>query len=363
MLRHYPYLKEKPCLLPIAWVQRIGSYAYDAVLHRRTGHQASEAVHIGMERVHLMESYQIVKRPERSFLKRLYQRSHTSFLAPVLSLLYQAISAAECFFLNLRWCLKGIRKPDRKDKELVRENVTFIVKSFERKKLVRGMCRNISRMYPGVSIVIADDSRKPLKIRKQNVRVITLPFNCGLGAGLYAALQEVRTPYLFRMDDDELLTRKSLIHRELKYLMKHPELDLIGFGHTTAIRLHSPEFNFREYYSSSMDDAPLPLKIPHMTKLDDNHIVLGKVANIYLARTEKIREVGFDPEIKVIDHHEFFWRAAGRLASAAALDTVVFHRHNPYDRQYNRYRSDYQEDLDYIRKKRLRTLREAGYEK
>ncbi|MBQ2690151.1 MAG: hypothetical protein IJG05_08760, partial [Solobacterium sp.] len=66
------------------------------------------------------------------------------------------------------------------------------------------------------------------------------------------------------------------------------------------------------------------------------------------------REVGFDENIKVIDHHEFFWRAAGIITSAAALDTVVFHRHNPYLRHYLQYRSDYRTDLDYIRRKRLR---------
>ncbi len=144
--------------------------------------------------------------------------------------------------------------------------------------------------------------------------------------------------------------------------MDHPELDLIGFGHTTAIRLHPPSFNFKEYYKSSMEDALRPLKIPHMTKIDETHIVLGKVANIYLARTEKIREVGFDPNIRVIDHHEFFWRAAGLIASAVALDTVVFHRHNPYDRKYNDYRSDFASDLEYIKKKRRNMIREARKE-
>ena len=191
------------------------------------------------------------------------------------------------------------------------------------------------------------------------MRVIRLPFNSGLSAGLFAALKEVTTPYVMRMDDDELLTVRSGVHRELRFLMGHPGLDLIGFGHTTAIRLHSPEFNFREYYKSPMDDALRPLRVPHLTKIDENHVVLGKVANIYLARTEKLREVGFDPEIRVIDHHEFFWRAAGVMTSAAALDTVVFHRHNPYERGYNAYRSDYASDLEYIRKKHRKMMQEA----
>lgn len=189
--------------------------------------------------------------------------------------------------------------------------------------------------------------------------MIHIPFNSGLSAGLDAALKEVKTPYVMRLDDDELLTIRTKLHRELRYLMKHQELDLIGFGHTTAIRMHSPQFNFKEYYKYPMEDAVRPLKIPHMTMIDKDHMVLGKVANIYLARTEKVREVGFDPRIRIIDHHEFFWRAAGVITSAVALDTVVFHRHNPYEKGYNTYRGNYAADLEYIRIKRNKMIQEA----
>lgn len=357
----YPWLRKLPFLLPAAWLHRLFVYSADSVVHGRRGHNATEAFRIGNERVALMRRYHMLEERKREPgpLKRIYKWSHTSPLTPVLSPLFTLVSMAEYCGLNLIWAVEGSQLPTAADRTLVRENVTFIVKSFERQHLVRGLIRNISRMYPGVRIIIADDSREPLHIGLPNVRVIHLPFNSGLGAGLCAALEEVTTPYVMRMDDDELLTVRSGVHRELRFLMGHPGLDLIGFGHTTAIRLHSPEFNFREYYKSPMDDALRPLRVPHLTKIDENHVVLGKVANIYLARTEKLREVGFDPEIRVIDHHEFFWRAAGVMTSAAALDTVVFHRHNPYERGYNAYRSDYASDLEYIRKKHRKMMQEA----
>lgn len=357
----YPWLRKMPFLLPAAWLHRMFVYSADNVVHSRGGHSATEAFRIGNERIALMRRYHMLEERKRepNPLKRVYKWSHTSPLAPVLSPLFAFVSMAEYYGLNLIWVVKGNRLPNEADRALVRENVTFIVKSFERQHLVRGLIRNISRMYPGVRIIIADDSREPLEVKLPNVRVIRLPFNSGLSAGLCAALEEVTTPYVMRMDDDELLTVRSGVHRELRFLMGHPGLDLIGFGHTTAIRLHSPEFNFREYYKSPMNDALRPLRIPHLTKIDENHVVLGKVANIYLARTEKLREVGFDPKIRVIDHHEFFWRAAGVMTSAVALDTVVFHRHNPYERGYNAYRSDYASDLEYIRKKHRKMIQEA----
>ena len=368
MRGRYPYLEKIPFLLPAAWGHRLFTYARDNAKNGRGSNQASEAVRIGNERVALMRRYRILEETEKkgSPLKRLYKWTHRSVLAPVISPVYTVVSMAEFYGLNLLWLLRGEKMPNKAEKRLVRENVTFIAKSFERQHLAKGLCRNISRMYPGTAVIIADDSRQPLEIGLSNVKVVHLPFNSGLGAGLHEALEEVKTPYIVRLDDDELLTIRSKVHRELRYLMRQPELDLIGFGHTTAIRLHSPEFNFKEYYKASMDDALRPLKIPHLTKIDKKHVVLGKVANIYLARTDKLREVGFDPKIRVIDHHEFFWRAAGVITSAVALDTVVFHRHNPYEKAYNAFRNDYAADLEYITTKRNKMIQEAkrkNYEK
>lgn len=361
MKNRYPLVMKMPVLLPFAWIYRIFSYGKDSILHKHVGNEMTEAVRVGNERVALMKRYRMIeeRKKEKNPIKRIYKWTHTSFLAPVLNPVFVVISMTEYCLLNLKWYIDGNRMPTKAEKAFVKDNVTFIVKSFERQHLVKGLCRNICRIYPGVPIIIADDSRGPLVIRQKNVEIIRLPFNSGLGAGLHAALNEVKTPYVVRLDDDELLTLRTNVHRELKFLIQHPELDLIGFGHTTAIRLHSPAFNFKEYYKTVMKDALLPLKVPHMTKIDENHIVLGKVANIYLARTEKLREVGFDPKIRVIDHHEFFWRASGVMTSAVALNTVVFHRHNPYERSYNAYRSDFAADLEYIGEKRKRMLQEA----
>ena len=364
MRTRYPYLADKPYLLPYTWIHRIINYGKSGILDEHSKNSASEAVRIGNERIALMKQYSILRerQDKPGVLKRIYQWSHSSFLAPVLSPLYSLVSMTEYHILNMNWVMKGEKAPSDEDKKLVRGNVTFIVKSFERQNLVKGLCRNITHMYPGAQVIIADDSKKPLEIDIPKVKVIHLPFNSGLSAGLAAALKEVKTPYIVRLDDDELLTVRSRVHDELRFLMEHPQLDLIGFGHTTAIRLHSPEFNFKEYYKSSMKDALRPLKIPHKTKIDDTHIVLGKVANLYIARTDKIREVGFDPNIRMIDHHEFFWRAAGIITSAIAKDTVVFHRHNPYQRHYQSYRSDFRGDLEYIKNKREKMIQEAKKE-
>ena len=108
----------------------------------------------------------------------------------------------------------------------------------------------------------------------------------------------------------------------------------------------------QSYFKISMNEAPLPLKVPHTTRIDDDHIVLGKIPNRFLARSESIRKIGWDDNIRMIDHHDFFFRAAGVLVSVISTKSIVFHNHNFFSPLYNRYRSDWKGDAQYIRKTR-----------
>ena len=366
----YPYLKKWPILLPMAWVQRIGSFTAEVILNQKQGNLAMESITLGKQRIALFQEYGILNQEadhrnqkQGMSIRDLYYRLADSKIGTVFRPLYYAIASFEYAFFNGVWFLQGYRFPNKQEQKLVRDNVTFIFKSFERQGMSRQLCANISRYYPDVQIVVADDSRKPLSVNRKNVTVIHLPYNSGLSVGIDAALRQVKTSFLVRLDDDELLTRRSNIHGELQFLREHPEIDLVGFGIMTAIRCREAKKNFEIYKREPILNPPRPHKIQHMTELDDGHLALNKVFNLYIARTDLVRKVGFDPNIRMADHSDFFWRASGIIASAAALDTVVWHRHNPFDRKYKRFRSDFRGDIQYIREKKIRTVQEKHKEK
>lgn len=56
--RRYPYLKKRPYLLPVAWVQRIAHYAGE----KQSGadNSASGSIKLGKERIELMKRYGII---------------------------------------------------------------------------------------------------------------------------------------------------------------------------------------------------------------------------------------------------------------------------------------------------------------
>ena len=135
--------------------------------------------------------------------------------------------------------------------------------------------------------------------------MIQLPFNSGLSYGLNRALEKVETPYVTQMDDDELLTVKTFLDDYVKFLEIHPEVDMVGFCTLTAIRRMNPDEEVSRFTLFSMKGASKPLRIPHMKQIDGNHFVMGKVPNLYVARTDKVRSIGWDENIRMLDHQDF----------------------------------------------------------
>ncbi len=269
----------------------------------------------------------------KKLLRPLFRRVQNSWLAKPLYYLQDGLFV-------LRYSLMGPPRISAEDISNVEDNVTFIFKSFDRQRQARRLYRSIRRYYPRVQIVIADDSRKPLVI--DGAEIIRLPFNSGLSKGLIAALERVETPYVMRMDDDLLLTPVSNIHEQLRFLQSHQEVDL------AAIQMSvKPERDASDYRKIVMKR---PLLIPAGTIIDGRDVVY-KAPNVFLARTDKLRMVGYDPNIRMIDHHEFFYRAAGQIVCVQDPHSFVMHCHNRFDRSYNKFRNDIDGDRAYIRRK------------
>lgn len=286
-----------------------------------------------------------------NLFKRLVQRlKHTPFVH-VMEWLYRFLIFVKKTYCQIKWSLQGKKKPSAEEARLMAQNVTIIFKSFERQSMAKRLYKNIQSFYPGIKVIIADDSAKPLQIEGENVEVIQLLFNSGLGKGLSQALERVETPYVIRMDDDELLTVHTKFEQHLQYLMTHPFVDLIGVLPFDLPFTKPEEDRPIPYFRESMYDAPKPLLLPHLAVVEGDYVVVGKSANIFIARTEKVKEVGYDEAVRMLDHHDFFFRAAGNMVSAISLDSFVFHYHNPFDMHYAKYRGDVKRDRAYLQMK------------
>ena len=79
--------------------------------------------------------------------------------------------------------------------------------------------------------------------------------------------------------------------------------------------------------------------------------VVMKGPQVYVARTERLREVPYDENVRMVDHRDFFSSASGRLVFVSAPQLVAFHARTPFDKKYASYREDVNADLAYLARK------------
>lgn len=221
--------------------------------------------------------------------------------------------------------------------------VTAIIKTFERPEQLGRLLASLKRSFPLVPVIVADDGRQPGNYA--GARTVALPFDSGVSAGRQAALREVDTEYTWVLDDDFVLYRRTGLARVLSALDAYPQIDIIGgpvidlpfLSKQTAA--HSPIYPTR-----ARPILPLGSRVAGL-------IVRDKVPNFFVARSRRLRLVGWDPALKRLDHADFFTRARGVLVTAYDDDFRCLHAPTPFDSRYMGYRSDHLSDSAVLRQR------------
>lgn len=79
-------------------------------------------------------------------MKDILKKISHGRLEPLFYILYKLFINLEYRVLTISWYLKGLRKPNQEDIDLVVENVTFIYKSFERQAMAKKLYQNIHKI-------------------------------------------------------------------------------------------------------------------------------------------------------------------------------------------------------------------------
>ncbi|XP_033296367.1 beta-1,4 N-acetylgalactosaminyltransferase 1 isoform X3 [Orcinus orca] len=205
--------------------------------------------------------------------------------------------------------------------------VTIATKTFLRYNRLRALIASIRRFYPTVTVVIADDSDKPESIRGPHIEHYLMPFGKGWFAGRNLAVSQVTTKYVLWVDDDFVFTARTRLERLVDVLERTP-LDLVG----GAVREIS---GFATTYRQLLSVEPgAPGRGNCLRQKRGFHhelvgfpgcVVTDGVVNFFLARTDKVREVGFDPRLSRVAHLEFFLDGLGSLQVGSCSDVVVDH--------------------------------------
>ena len=221
------------------------------------------------------------------------------------------------------------------------QDVTAMVKTFERPRCLRGLIGSIKRLYPDLKIIVVDDGKNPQPL--PGVTTHILPYDSGVGAGRSKGLSLVESKYVLNLDDDFVLHHRTGLHEAVKLMDSIGEIDIMG-----GMVVDLPLYIVHDYRGAGLFDTGARAVQAAGSRIGGLE-VFDKVASFFLARTERLRLVDWDPGLKRLDHADFFSRAKGVLTAVFNPEFRTLHVRNPYDAAYLNIRHDTEDDLTRLR--------------
>ena len=185
--------------------------------------------------------------------------------------------------------------------------------------------------------------------RFPGVHTIVIPYDSGVSAGRSEALRHVTTKYVLVLDDDFVFYRYTGIEASLAIMENHPRIDIMG-GEVIDL----PFFETADYSREGLFPTYAEATMPPGSSIGGLP-VYEKTANFFIARTDRLSLVGWDPQLKRVDHTDFFTRAKGILTTVFNENMRCLHAKTPFDTAYMRKREDDGGDMLILRHRYFRT--------
>ncbi|MCI0335817.1 MAG: glycosyltransferase [Planctomycetes bacterium] len=203
--------------------------------------------------------------------------------------------------------------------------VTAIIKTFQRPRALERLIRSIRRFYPQLAIAVADDGFTPTW--RGDVDYLRLAEDVGLSAGRNALLRHIRTPYFLLLDDDLEFSRHTRIDCLLD-LVASGVVDIAGGDyHRCKRKFLFTRRRWQPFHGIfRFQDGDLRLVLATLASFP-NYQLCDVVHNFFVARTEEILGLGgWDEELKLNEHVEFFVRVHRRgMRVAYCADVIARH--------------------------------------
>jgi glycosyltransferase involved in cell wall biosynthesis len=221
--------------------------------------------------------------------------------------------------------------------------LTFIVKAYERPNCLNRLLRSLSDVYPAYSVIVLDDSSSPLanpdELTSFNLKIsyIRAKPDVGLSAGRNILVDSVLTPFVILLDDDFVMHEELYSERSpggklasLVSALVDGEFDIVGgcvdstqgSAWSYSLAREGPTKEHEGGWMKLVADVPcslaeIPPRPPDYTTEDTSCWRVDMILNFFLARTSFLREVQWDPELKLGEHEDFFLRvkdSGGKVA-------------------------------------------------
>jgi GT2 family glycosyltransferase len=226
-------------------------------------------------------------------------------------------------------------------------DVTAIIKTFLRDDYLFDCVWSMRSAYPNMPIFVADDGHpsdeKEAKLKDLGVtKYVRVPFDSGLSRGRNILVDMVETPYLLLSDDDHLYTPTTHVEY-LRTLMEIADVASGGFLEPNGVFHFERKLILRgdgrfEHTGSGWPEFSVHNGVRY-GKCDMTH-------NFFVARTDLVRSVRWDDDIRIrYEHEDFFYRLwLENTTEVYSPDALLLHKAQGFV-QSKEYRSHRQDDV------------------
>ena len=248
--------------------------------------------------------------------------------------------------------------------------LTAIVISFLRPEYTIDCVRSLKETYPHIGKILVGENGRYNKDVESAVfdvggEYIELKFDSGVPVCRNRLMDKVNSEYVLIGDDDFLYDDKAMVDRMVKFLDNHPEFDLVG----GRIMENNKLRNYQGFIDINPDH--LEYRIVHENIVKDfdkkSGLRFKKVDltfNFFVARTESIRDVPWDENIKVAYEHSHWFISIKKAGKNVAFspDPIVDHKKQKYDvsKEYQQYRARKSDKTYFFKSLGIKYLKEMN---
>lgn len=208
----------------------------------------------------------------------------------------------------------------------MKNKLTAIIVTFLRDDYLKICLESLRKTYPEINIIVGDNGRtsndKKEMCERYEAEYFELPFDCGLCTARNMLVDMVETPYILVGDDDFKYDKNAKVDEMLDFLEVTDDYSLVG-GRII-------EGGVLRNYQGNIDDNGNHF-IYHPLQFTDHEefIPCDITFNFFVARTEDVKAVRWDDEIKVAYEHSAFFIDFKRAGKKVCFFSKAIVEHKP----------------------------------
>jgi GT2 family glycosyltransferase len=239
----------------------------------------------------------------------------------------------------------------------MKHKLTALIVTFLRDGYLCYCVKTLKTAFPDVDLMVGDNGypseEKARYIADKRGIYMPLEFDCGICRARNSLVGKITTPYTLIGDDDFAYSEEAKLNEMVEFLDNHPEFDLVGgrIRENGAVKNYQGFLDIGENYLKI-----IPLDLEGRFENDGiDYIECDLTFNFFVARTEVLKEVRWDENIKVAYEHSDYFISLKKAGKRVVFSPAPIVEHKPeicavVEPKYTEYRSR-QSDKEYYFKK------------